>query len=212
MWIADTIVEGIPRSNGMLAPAIAGFDWERRAKDHDCPYGIATAVDRHEDARFLRALQNLNPHYRLAWTALTEGVADFDQVHIASMSTLLGVIQYQRPGLLDDVDTVHFERWNEFLDDRRKAERQDALLATIEPAPPLRPVLEATKAVGLITIGVLIDIGALLVISNKSLSALGIFVFLILATTGSVFIAVGRERRANLKRQTRKFRTCRVSE
>jgi hypothetical protein len=205
-WIATTILNGVPRSNGMLRPAISGFRWGVRAVDHNCPYAIIVAVDRLADLEYLQSLQAINPHYRTAWAALTDGSVDFDAIHPASMSTLLGIIQYQRPGLFDDVDLAHFERANESLEAWRRADRQTTLLAdagdTIEP----NPVTEAIMAYGTIALGLTLNLLALYLFVTRQ----GFVAFLISGFVGAVFLLIGWERRTRFLLGSRNLRDAAV--
>lgn len=195
-WLSATIAAGVPRSNGMLLPAVSGFGWEARAEGYECPEDIVIAVERLRDAEFIRDLQRINPHYRLAWKALTDGIADFGEVHVASMATMLGIVQHQRPGLLDDVSTGHFRRWAGYLDEKRKAEREEALRASLVPEPPPNPVIEAIIEFSYIGVGALMNLAALILLVAEQ----SILSFLLLGIVGSVFIAIGRERRGMRKR------------
>lgn len=200
-WISATIAGGIPRSNGMLLPAVTGFRWEERTEDYGCPEEIVIAVERLRDAEFIRDLQRINPHYRLAWKALTDGIADFGEVHAASMATMLGIVQHQRPGLLEDVSTSHFRRWAGYLDEKRKADRDESLRSSLVPEPPLNPVVERIRELCIFTSGVLIDCAALYLFvaaPERDFYNLG---FATLVVTGSVLMLVALERRAARKRQ-----------
>lgn len=194
LWVAETLASGIPRSNGMLRPAVTGFRWEERAEDHDCPYAMLIAINRLSDAEYLGELQRINPHYRRAWVALTEGTLDFSDIHVASMSTLLGIIQYQRPGLFEDVDTRHFERWIDYLEWQREARRRKEVLSSAEPVPEPNPIVEAIKDFACIGVGLALNLGAFLLLMRDSFGA-----FAILSIVGWVLIVIGRERRAKRK-------------
>ncbi|NML07207.1 hypothetical protein [Sphingomonas sp. G-3-2-10] len=204
--IATTILNGVPRSNGMLRPAVSGFQWGERAEDHNCPYPITIAVDRLADLEYLQSLQAINPHYRTAWAALTDGGVDFDAIHPASMSTLLGIIQYQRPGLFDDVDLARFERSNEALEAWRKADRQTTLLAGAEATPKPNPVTEAFMAYGMIALGLTLNLIALYLSVTKQ----GFVAFLISGFAGAVFLLIGWERRTRFRLGRRSLRDAAV--
>ena len=199
-WLADTIGEHVPRSNGMIAPAVAAFRWDERVHGYDCPEIILFIVDRHQDLTFLRELQRLNPAYRLAWAALTEGGVDFESVHAGCMTTLLGTVQYQRPGLIEDIDIGHFQRWTDYLETVRAAERRVVAVET-PPQPAKSPNLILSTAISLciLVAGLAINLRMIyqMVVSSADIEEV-IFGFIVAGTIGGLLIILALDR---LKRQ-----------
>ena len=200
IWLAETIDEHVPRTNGMVAPTVAAFRWDARASSYDCPETVLYVVERHRDLAFLRELQRLNPAYRLAWTALTEGGVDFESVHAGCMTTLLGIVQYQRPGLIDDIDIGHFQRWTDYLETVRAAERR-AVAVEQPPRPAGSPnlILSTAISVCILVAGVAINLRMIywLVLSSADIEEV-IFGFVAAGTIGGLLIALALDR---LKRQ-----------
>jgi len=199
-WLAETIDEHVPRSNGMIAPAVAAFRWDERVQSYDCPEIIRFVVDRHHDLAFLGELQRLNPAYRLAWSALTEGGVEFESVHSGCMTTLLGTVQYQRPGLIDDIDIGHFQRWTDYLEAVRAAERR---VIAVEPPPPSAKspnlILSTIISLCILVAGLAINLRMIywIVISSADIEEM-IFGLIAAGTIGGLLIALALDR---LKRQ-----------
>ncbi len=51
-WLAQTILDGIPRSDPLIAPAINHFRWQEAAQSWNCPWAVQAVLDRYEDCRF----------------------------------------------------------------------------------------------------------------------------------------------------------------
>ncbi len=200
-WLADTIVSGIPRSNAMLGPAIKGFRWSERVDAYDCPEAIRFIVARHEDLEALHALQRLNPDIGLAWSALTEGGVDFETVHLGCMATLLGIVQYRHPHLIDDIDIGYFQRWTDHLDAARAAERLELAVVPPDLPPSRHPTLETAFNVALLLVGLAIVVsGVVLVLRSPNGVASGLPALLIFGVIGGFLIATARDRQSRLKR------------
>lgn len=51
-WLAHVIVDGIPRSDAMIGPAMRRFDWAGKAMTWECPWAVQAVVDRAGDCQF----------------------------------------------------------------------------------------------------------------------------------------------------------------
>lgn len=145
-------------------------------------------------------MQRLNPAYQLAWAALTEGGVDFEAVHTGCMTTLLGTVQYQRPGLSDDIDIGHFQRWTDYLEKVRAAERR---VVAVEPPPqPAKSpnlILSTVISLCILVAGLAINLRMIywMVVSSPDIEDV-VFGFIAAGTIGGLLIALALDR---LKRQ-----------
>ncbi|MEP9359123.1 hypothetical protein [Sphingomonas sp. KR3-1] len=57
-WAAQVILSGIPRSNGLLLPALQRFGWRQRAEQWDYHPAIRAIVDRYIDCQYLNDLRD----------------------------------------------------------------------------------------------------------------------------------------------------------
>ncbi|MBC7603628.1 MAG: hypothetical protein H7255_13335 [Ramlibacter sp.] len=197
----ETILTHLPRTEAMLGPAIAGFDWNARVDLYDCPEPIQEIVLHRRSFQTLESMRRINPAMGFAWLALTAGDVDFDAVHRGCMTTLLGTLQYQHPDLLAYIDIVQFERWSDYLDQMRKTDRMTLLTAQIAPERPeqnLRPIVNTVVNLLLVVIGFGL-VGYAIVIFLKF--GQGVLVAsLVPAFIGGLIIALAHDRQANLRR------------
>ncbi len=199
--LCEIILTHFPRTEAMLGPAIAGFDWNARVDLYDCPEQIHEIVLLRRSFQTLEGMRRINPAMGLAWQALTEGGVDFDAVHRGCMTTLLGTLQYQHPDLLAYIDIRQFERWIDYLDQMRKADRMTHLAEQIAPERPeqnLRPIVNTVVNLLLAMIGFGL-VGYAIVIFLKF--GQGVLVAsLVPAFIGGLIIALAHDRQADLRR------------
>ncbi len=51
-WLAQAIVDGIPRSDVLIGPAMRRFDWAGKAEEWQCPWYVQNVVERYRDCLF----------------------------------------------------------------------------------------------------------------------------------------------------------------
>ncbi len=71
LWLADTIVEAIPRSDPMIEPAISRFGWAEKLGHWDCPFSVQLIFDRTADCRFREELAQPGHEHHRAFATLT---------------------------------------------------------------------------------------------------------------------------------------------
>lgn len=200
-WLADTIIDGIPRSNAMLAPAIKGFRWDQHVGAHDCPEAVRFIIARHLDLEALYALQRLNPDLEIAWRALTESDVELESVHLGCMAMLLGLAQYRHPHLIDDIDLESFQRWADHLSATRAAERLNHAAMPSELPASRHPLLETVFNLTIVVAGLAVLAGGVsLFVKSHMTFANGWPALALFGVIGGFLIQTGRDRQSRLKR------------
>jgi len=69
-WLAETLADSIPRSDGGLVAAINAFAWNREHKRWKRPYAVARIMGRYEDSFYLAAIAKPGHRYHGAWKRL----------------------------------------------------------------------------------------------------------------------------------------------
>lgn len=120
-WAADVILSGIPRSNGLLAPAINGFGWLKRAEQWDCPPLIGAVLDRYNDCQFTAKIGELNGPLNTAFRLLRDpGTAPHGK-HAEAVEQFLRIVRMQHPTVLQELSPEAVDAWEGLLERRYNA-------------------------------------------------------------------------------------------
>lgn len=120
-WIAETLLVGIPRTNGMLVPAINGFGWWRLADRWDCPPIIARVLGRHRDVEFVTRVLRGGRESRLVYGLLRDPAAEPRWHRAAMVESFLKLIRTSYPTVIADLSPEALEAWEGLLERRRNA-------------------------------------------------------------------------------------------
>lgn len=203
-WTANAIMAHAPRTEAMLRPAIEGFRWAERLNDYDCPAIIHDICQFEEDYAHLRTLQRYNPSYKNAWSALIGENVDLHTVHTGCMNTLLGTVQYSRPGLAHFIDIDKFKEWVDLLDKARQEERR---MPIIDSAPVYHEksmfsfVVDTIINYSLMASGAALMLRAIYItVFSQGPAGERIVEYIILLIPSAMLFFLGRERQAHLNR------------
>ena len=120
--VARLIADTIPRSDAILAQAVAAFGWNDRESGRR-DYAVYEALQRLEEWRLIAAFGKPRHALHAAWRTLTRKpdwqpkwrIAAFSGSLVHSVRTLLGEFEPVSPGLHFSFDAASVERWRAFL-------------------------------------------------------------------------------------------------
>lgn len=118
-WLAHAIVDAIPRSDALLAPAIAHFGWGEKAKAWNCPWPIEAAVARAADCRFRDAAWS-GDHGPAMRVLAKPPPARTNALIAWAVGELLTEIRDNHPSLERDFDPDTIAWWDAELEARRR--------------------------------------------------------------------------------------------
>jgi hypothetical protein len=121
IWLAHSIVEGIPRSDAMIAPAMRRFDWQQRGASWDCPPVILDVLDRYRDCRFRNSVaQRIAGDYG-AFKALTGPAPSWPGLlRPIKVKGFLRDLRREHPSVERDLDAQTVAWWDALFERRRK--------------------------------------------------------------------------------------------
>jgi hypothetical protein len=139
-WAAELILTGIPRTNGMLAPAIRRFGWDLAVRQWACPPLIVAVVNRYSDCVFVANIAERQDGPGLAYRLLTDPGAPVKANRAESVEELLRAIRGRHPSAIHDLDPEAVRAWDAFIERRRQRPvariiaRWDAAAASVRKA------------------------------------------------------------------------------
>lgn len=120
-WLADLLADTVPRSDPVLRQAIDAFGWEDEGNH---PPGVWRILGRIDEWRVIQSLRRGDHALSVGWNALTRADAPAWQRRIASLRPgvaaqvrqLLGLADYQLPGIAHSFDPAAAAWWRAHLD------------------------------------------------------------------------------------------------
>jgi hypothetical protein len=119
-WMANTIVRGIPRTNGMLDLVIVHFRWVEALKQWNCPPVIRQVLDRYEDVVFFdRHVRSPNASYHQPYQWL-QSPPDAQRLRwrpaeVQRVIGFLSMISTQRRSLQAELPREALAAWRSYL-------------------------------------------------------------------------------------------------
>lgn len=118
-WTAETILGGIPRTNGMLGPAVDHFRWAERAERWDCPPAILQVLQRRDDARYLGHLHETDDPMVRAFRLLQRPDIDPAPRDSRLVAQFLAIVRLQHPSVQADLSPEAIRKWDACEEKRR---------------------------------------------------------------------------------------------
>lgn len=121
-WMAEAIAASTPRSDPLLMPAIARFEWDKAARDWRRHHHIATLLGRRDDLLFLKRCLKPGAGHRRAADALMgrpPRKVGLRELRLArDVRKLLDVVESHHPSLDQDFDADSLSWWRGYFHGR----------------------------------------------------------------------------------------------
>jgi hypothetical protein len=116
-WAVQVILSGIPRSNGLLLPAIQRFGWLARAQQWDCHPAIRAVIDRYADCQFVNDLRDGKGLHAMPFRQIYRGVKPRGS-QAAAVAEFLALVRGAHPSVLHELPADSLAAWEALIEKR----------------------------------------------------------------------------------------------
>ncbi|HEY0627011.1 MAG TPA: hypothetical protein VGD10_09790 [Allosphingosinicella sp.] len=118
-WLAHLIIDAIPRSDALIAPATRRFDWMAKAQGWECPWYVEEVVARYHDCRY-RDGEARDEHALAMRSLASEPPARSNALKDWAVARFLRHVRANHPTIERDFDRATIDWWDRHLAERRE--------------------------------------------------------------------------------------------